>query len=89
MVVEMKSSSEGEHSFRREARYCRRAAAPIDERLANSLRELWAGSKARPWEKGSECQMGRARSRGDGAGVGGEAIGTYRVDELSAIEEDG
>jgi hypothetical protein len=36
MVVEMKSSSEGVHSFKSDARYCRRAAEPAVERLANS-----------------------------------------------------
>jgi len=88
MVVEMKSSSEGVHSFKMETRYCFLVAEPIIERLANSWRELWAGSKARPGENDSGWRVGGRLSRGEGAGVGGDAIGTYRVDEPCAITVD-
>ena len=40
-----------------------------------------------PWESASGERIGRADMvrGGEGAGVGGDAIGTYSVDELSPI----
>jgi hypothetical protein len=78
IVVEMKSNSEGVHWFNIEVRYCRRAAEPTVDRLANSWKELCGGSSVRLWGNVSGWRVcwNDILSRGEGAGVGGDAIGT-------------
>lgn len=67
IVVDTNRSSAGVQSARMLARYCWRTVGPADLRDANSRREMCAGSD------GAKKPLS---GLGEGAGVGGEAIGT-------------
>ena len=79
IVVDTKSSSAGVQSPSSAARYCCLTVVPADLSAENSSLDRCAGSLV--------CPKTPDNGLGDGAGVGGLAMGTYKVPASVAIME--